>query len=269
MYIKRYLFSLLTVLILASGVALNALALDNGFGASDKNGEWSTETHANIFYTMKYDSNVLYPGASNVYSFKVQNDGSEYAKCQLSIVDKNEYKIPMEFKLKKNGEYIIGSEDTWFDSPKMDTGLYEFSGIDEYELEWRWVYLVDNEKDRTSRNEYDTKLGINAYSTEEPYYLNIELYGEGDNEPIIVIPEDPEPSKPEESSKPNEQSDKPKPEEPSNPVKPHNPSSFIDTVLTGDNSYLLCIYSGIVIIVSCTLIAIGGKLDEKINKDKK
>ena len=128
---------------------------------------------------------------------------------------------------------------------------------------------MDNEKDRTSRNEYDTKLGINAYSTEEPYYLNIELYGEGDNEPIIVIPEDPESSKPEESSKPNEQSDKPKPEEPSNPVKPHNPASFIDTVLTGDNSYLLCIYFGLIVLVSCILLAIGGKLDEKINKDKK
>ena len=267
MYIKRYLFSLLTILILVSGVALNAYALDSGFGASDKNGEWSTETHANIFHTMRYDNNLLYPGASNVYSFKVQNDGSKYIKCQLTIEDKNEYKIPMEFKLKKNGKYVIGSEDTWYESPKMDTGLYEFRGTDEYELEWRWVYLLDDENLRSSRNEYDTSLGVTAFTTEEPYYLNIVLYGEGADEPSIIIPEDPDPSKPEEPSRPDESSIPNEPE-PSNPSNPSKPTSFIDTILTGDSSYIVCIYFGLILVVSLTVIYIGGRIDEKINKNK-
>ena len=247
---------------LINGVAINVNALDDGFGASDENGEWLAETHANIFHTTRYDNNLLYPGASKSYSFQVQNSGKKYTECQLRIVDKNEYKLPLEFKLKKNGEYIVGTQDTWYNSPSIDTGLYEFRGIDNYELEWRWVYLSENEKDRGTANAYDTAIGIKAYTEEEPYYLNIILYGQGGTDKPELVTPDPDPVPHDQPSQPDE------PDVPDEPLQPDNQTHPFIPVITGDNSWEVVTIAGIVALISAVILGIGGIIDDWYKKKK-
>lgn len=270
MYIKRYKFiaCLLTILCLLLQSSIIVNALDGGFGASDKNGEWSTETRANIFYTTRYNNNLLYPGSENVYTFKVLNSGEKYTTCRLTIEDKNDYKLPMEFKLKKNGEYIIGTDDSWYSTPRLDTGMYKFRGIDEYELEWRWQYLVDEESERSERNSYETSIGERALKEDQPYYLNIVLYGEGGtDEPEVVVPDKPEPtpSRPVVPSNP----DVPTSPTPSTPPYPSIGQIIPDFVKTGDTDKLILIYFGILLVMSLIVMIIGGVIDDKINKNRK
>ena len=265
MRLKKTIMSLLFVLCISSFVTLQAFAADGGFGVSDNNGEWTTETHTDIFHTFRYDNNLLYPGAGSTYSFKVYNSGEKYEACSIKIEDKNEYKIPLEFKLKRNGEYIIGTEDTWHMSPVLDTGLYKIRGTEEYELEWRWQYQDEIESKRAEADERDTALGVAAYSYDEPYYLNITVYGEGGTDESS-IPD--QPSNPDEPSIPDEPSVPSTHDEPSVPDEQSKPGNIIDVVLTGDNLWKTCAVIGIIMGVSCFVIVItGGKKDGKNKKD--
>lgn len=255
---KKFIITLLSVICIISSVSLVVYAEDGGFGVEDDNGEWTTETHTDIFHTFRYDNNLLYPGSGSTYKFKVHNSGEKYDACSIKIEDKNEYKIPLEFKLKRNGEYIIGTETSWHMSPMLDTGLYKLRGTEEYELEWRWQYLNEDESKREEDNKRDTSLGEAAYVSDKPYYLNITVYGEGGTDESI--PDDP--------SNPDE----PEPE-PSNPEsepesEPSNPSTPWDVVLTGDNLWKTCTISGVILGISCILIAVtGGKKDDKNKKE--
>lgn len=248
----------LSVLCIISSVSLVAFAADGGFGVEDKNGEWTTETHTDIFHTFRYDNNLLYPGAGSTYKFKVYNSGEKYEACSIKIEDRNEYRIPLEFKLKRNSEYIIGSDDSWVESPVLDTGLYKLRGTEEYELEWRWQYQDEVEVNRAATDARDTSIGEKAYYTDEPYYLNITVYGEGGTDESIPD----EPSKPGEPSKPSELS---QPEEPSNPDPiPDRSQNIIDVVLTGDNLWKTCIAIGVIMGISCLVIVVtGGKKNGK------
>lgn len=254
MRLRKIGLSLLCIFCILSFSALYVNAADGGFGVEDKNGEWTTETHTDIFHTFRYDNNLLYPGAGSTYTFRVHNSGEKYDACSIKIEDKNEFKIPLEFKLKRNGEYIIGTETSWHMEPTLDTGLYKLRGTEEYELEWRWQYQDEIESKRAEADARDTKLGVNAYSYDEPYYLNITVYGEGGTDESI----------PDKHSNPDEPDPEPEPSIPDEPSK----HSIIDVVLTGDNLWKTCIAIGIVMGVSCLVIIVaGGKKDGKNKKD--
>ena len=259
MKIKKFVILFLSILCVFFSISLNVLAADGGFGVEDKNGEWTTETHADIFHTLRYNNNLLFPGSGSSYTFKVYNSGERYNACEIKIEDKNEFRIPLEFKLKRNGEYIIGSINKWVESPVLDTGLYKLRGTEEYELEWRWQYLEEEESKREAANKRDTELGEGAFVSDKPYYLNITVYGEGGTDESI--PDEPEPEpEPEPESKPE-----PEPEtetsksniEPSKPdYIPSGTKNIIDVVLTGDNTWKFCIGLGILMSVSCLVIAV-------------
>lgn len=267
---KKFIITLLSIICILSSVSLVVYAEDGGFGVEDSNGEWATETHTDIFHTFRYDNNLLYPGAGSTYKFKVHNSGEKYDACSIKIEDRNEYKIPLEFKLKRNGEYIIGTETTWHMEPSLDTGLYKLRGVEEYELEWRWQYLNEDKSKREEDNKRDTSLGEAAYVSDKPYYLNITVYGEGGTDESI-------PDEPSNSDKPSNP-DKPEPEsEPSNPElkpepepepEPSNPSNPWEAVLTGDNLWRTCMILGVILGISCIVIVItGGKKDDKNKKE--
>lgn len=263
MKIRSYIISLLSILCIFSTVSLNVFASDGGFGVEDKNGEWKTETHTDIFHTFRYDNNLLYPGAGSTYKFRVYNSGEKYDVCRVEIKDKNKYRIPLEFKLRRNGEYIIGSAEKWVESPVLDTDLYRLRGTDEYELDWRWQYINEDESYRDEANKVDTKLGTDAFYAEEPYYLNITVTGEGGTDDSSTPSEpEPKPSTPEQST-PEPSTPEHEPSTPSTPEPeqstPSSPS-IIDVVLTGDNLWKTCLIIGAVMGISCLVIVItGGK----------
>lgn len=260
MKIKKFILALLSIICVLSSVSLVVYAEDGGFGVEDKNGEWTTETHTDIFHTFRYDNNLLYPGAGSTYTFRVHNSGEKYDACSIKIEDKNEYKIPLEFKLKRNGEYIIGTETSWHMEPTLDTGLYTLRGTEEYELIWRWQYQDEIESKRAEADARDTALGEAAYYSEKPYYLNITVYGEGGTDESS-IPD--KPSNPDEPSK----SDTPsQPDEPSKPEYSKSDNPF--PVLTGDNLWKTCIVLGIILLASCVVVVVtGGKHYDK-NKEE-
>lgn len=264
MRLRKVIISLLSIFCILSLVVLPVYAVEDGFGVSDNNGEWTTETHTDIFHTFRYDNNLLYPGAGSTYTFKVYNNGEKYDACSIKIEDKNEYKIPLEFKLKRNGEYVIGTENSWHMSPILDTGLYRLRGTEEYELIWRWQYQNEDVSKRDADDVRDTSLGEAAYYSEKPYYLNITVYGEGGTDENSIPDEPSNPDEPDPKPEPSiPDNSKPDEREPSNPDK-----SIIDVVLTGDNLWKMCIVLGVIMGISCFVIIItGGKNYEKNKKD--
>ncbi len=129
------------------------------------NGQKITE-ELTIFDDTKYnDKAIIYPGISNTYKFEISNTLDLNVVCEVLFEEENIENLPIKFRLKENGKYIKGDENTFV--PCNQLKFNKVVGSQEenkYELEWKWQegendnYYGDLNKDI----KYEIKLTVNA-----------------------------------------------------------------------------------------------------------
>ena len=141
----------------------------------DDNGIWSSKTDIEIFkmeyhndgYITVQSSNgdkVVAPGTENEYTFHFKNEGNAPGKYNMkleAIFSQKDWPIPIEARMKnQNGEYILGSKDSWDNSPDLkeikDSAVLGTNKFATYTFEWRWPFERGDGDELIANNEYDT-----------------------------------------------------------------------------------------------------------------
>ena len=199
---------------------------DSELEVFDKDKTWSTTSHIDLFARNELGNQIVYPGVRGEYSFTVNNKSLHGREAEVVIDDTNEFDIPLDIRMTRDGEYVLGSETSYVNSADYDSGIYEINpeGQSVYKIEWKWDLHNSDEED--SR---DTTLGVAAHYDDLPYYLNIVVYGEQyvieRSEPEPIPSSDPEPEPKPDPSIPDISVPEPQP-------KPSNPDTTV--VTTGD-----------------------------------
>lgn len=160
----------------------------------DNNGIWSSKTDIEIFkmeyhndgYITVQSSNgdkVVAPGTENEYTFHFKNEGNAPGKYNMkleAIFSQKDWPIPIEARMKnQNGEYILGSKDSWDNSPDLkeikDSAVLGTNKFATYTFEWRWPFERGDGDELIANNEYDTFIADfeSLYSKEMTMTLNI------------------------------------------------------------------------------------------------
>jgi len=129
----------------------------------DNDVDWSSKNELRIFSNPVYNfKNIVAPGSYNMYKYIVNNNEKFDVLYGLKFLEDNKDSINMKFKLKRNGEYIIGDDLNWESlNHKVINDLpLGINSYDVYLLEWKWMDGKD-----------DTKAGFN----QSDYKLNIEI----------------------------------------------------------------------------------------------
>ena len=108
------------------------------------------------------------PGVQGTYIYTVENYGEKPMVYDMKYTDENPYKINMVYKLKRNGQYVAGNENTWVNLSKLDLKDLKIKSktTDIYSLEWKWEDSEnDTEIGETEGANY--KLFISSYAEED------------------------------------------------------------------------------------------------------
>lgn len=128
---------------------------------------WNSENELRIFSNPAFEfQNIIAPGSTNTYQYVVNNSESFNITYSMKFVEQNKDSINMKFKLKRNGEYVLGSKDEWIDI--QDKSLQNLALMsnshDTYSLEWKWLDTnKDTEKPFDSAH-YKLNINIKAQS---------------------------------------------------------------------------------------------------------
>ena len=148
----------------------DANVLDKIF-VDDEKGNYVYQQNLSIFKNAYFDyTNVIAPGVSSTYNFKVHNNSNIKIKYRIEMYESTDFSINLKYRLRKNGEYIKGDQNNWV---RLNELLSSFSDLganryDNYSLDWKWDY-----EDGTDYE--DTNAGENMTNN---YKLNIRFYFE-------------------------------------------------------------------------------------------
>lgn len=134
------------------------------FGIIDSNIKWYDQAQLNIFNNYAFQmKNIIAPGVSNTYNFIVRNNNSFPIKYSFKTTEDNIYKVNMKYRLKQNGQYVIGDNNNWvtYDKISVSNAIVSSKSKTLYSLEWKWE---DNENDNYAGEAIDAiyKLIINV-----------------------------------------------------------------------------------------------------------
>ena len=107
----------------------------------DKNGDYIYQQNLEIFNNATYEyTNKIAPGVSNTYQFVVHNSSDQNLNYYVEMYEITEYKVNLKYRLKKNGEYVVGSSSHWVSASDLKTAMARInSGVsDKYTLDWKW-----------------------------------------------------------------------------------------------------------------------------------
>ena len=135
----------------------------------DANGRYVYQRALKIFENAAFEyTNKIAPGVSNSYNFKVHNETDNAIRYNIEFVEDSEYAINMRYRLKRAGEYIVGSDTKWVNANELASALkaLPMDGIDTYTLDWEWPYesghdVLDTEIGENMVSEYGLKIKIN------------------------------------------------------------------------------------------------------------
>ena len=130
--------------------------------------EWKDLKELGVFENGNYQHAAkIAPGVSGSYNFTVENHRDSTMKYDIWYGEVNTYNINMKFKLKRNGSYIAGDENTYVsasDLAKTDF-LIDANKVDLYTIEWKWLDS-DNDTEVGMTEGANYKLCINTYAEE-------------------------------------------------------------------------------------------------------
>lgn len=120
----------------------------------DNYGVWTDSgvvNETNIFSEIVDTKKRVAPYDTGMYEFEVVNKSKGGVSYRLYFEEENRDKINIKYKLKKNGEYVIGGANwVYYNEVELKEQLLESSSSDKFELEWSWV---------SENDELDTKIG--------------------------------------------------------------------------------------------------------------
>ena len=131
----------------------------------DSEKTFTTSTPLKIFENKSYYvvDELIAPESENSYQFIIRNDNHFNIEYDLNVKEENIHNINMKYRLKVNGEYILGNANEYVTvnqlnqyDIKLADGAYNV-----YTLDWKW-FESDN----------DTEIGTNV---ESEYRLNLEI----------------------------------------------------------------------------------------------
>ena len=134
----------------------------------DVNGRYVYQKYLKIFENAAFEyTNKIAPGVSNSYDFKVHNETEAAIRYDVKFEEISEYAINMQYRLKREGTYIIGSDSEWVDASELKTAFKELAidGVDSFTLDWKWPY-------ESNRDALDTDIGEKMMSE---YSLGIKI----------------------------------------------------------------------------------------------
>lgn len=120
------------------------------------------EEHWDIF------SDAIYPGKNGEYYFTVTNEDSRNKIIYLDFSEENDKNIPIMYRLKKDGEYVCGDEESWLfiDDVYLKNITISGDSTQTYILEWYWY-------DDGNRDILDTILGMNSENAVYVIYVKL------------------------------------------------------------------------------------------------
>ncbi len=125
----------------------------NGDGLSifDEKGNFDNQKELNIFSNPAFEMKpIIAPGSSNAYQFVIRNNNSFNIQYSIKMNETSKYNINMKYRLKQDGNYIIGNDNTWVTANKLiveKVNLASKSNMP-YILEWKWF-----------ESNHDTEIG--------------------------------------------------------------------------------------------------------------
>ena len=162
---------------------------DGGNGKGNRYGIaieiFKMEYHNDGYITVQSSNGdkVVAPGTENEYTFHFKNEGNAPGKYNMkleAIFSQKDWPIPIEARMKnQNGEYILGSKDSWDNSPDLkeikDSAVLGTNKFATYTFEWRWPFERGDGDELIANNEYDTFIADfeSLYSKEMTMTLNI------------------------------------------------------------------------------------------------
>ncbi len=131
----------------------------------DNEKKYSNSTQLNIFKQTSYYvlNGVIAPGSENVYQFIIRNNNTFGIKYDIELIEENKYNINIKYRLKLNGEYIVGSENSYVSANELNQYNQELQSknYNVYTLEWKWI-----------ESENDTQIGT---SIDAKYKLELKM----------------------------------------------------------------------------------------------
>lgn len=135
----------------------------------DTSGNYIYQKSLNIFNNAFYEyTNKIAPGVSNTYYFVVHNSSNMNVKYYVEMYANTSYDIDLKYRLKINGDYVIGDLDNWVTADELKTSFsaLDIKDSDKYSLDWKWEY-------ESGDDNKDTYIGENM---NDLYKLNIRFY---------------------------------------------------------------------------------------------
>ena len=132
--------------------------------------EWSELKELDIFNQKRYSHVVeekIAPGVQDVYAYTVENNGDYKMSYNMVFSDENPYNINMIYKLKINGVYVAGNENTWVKINELNRTnlIINPNTTDLFVLEWRWED-AENDTEIGITDGANYKLSINVTATQ-------------------------------------------------------------------------------------------------------
>lgn len=130
------------------------IIIDNSdrFKVKQDEKEFSEIKEIDVFKNKYFnDKSIIAPGVEGDYSFTVENESESNFNYNIAFTEENPYNVNMVYKLKLNGEYVLGNENDWVkgaDLSRKDIQLNAKTN-DIYTVEWRW-----------EDTDYDTEIGV-------------------------------------------------------------------------------------------------------------
>lgn len=172
----------------------------------DDNASWETTTDVDLFKSSYLDpdgklitveskdgSKVIAPGTGNDYHFSLKNTGNvslDYTLSLKGIFELSNRNLPFEVRLKKDNEWVVGTDDAWSTVDKLnevvekDTLLVgKYVG---YTLEWQWPY-ESGEDDILFLNDInDTAIGDASAEMDVNFRLIINVVAEATPQAVAM-----------------------------------------------------------------------------------
>ena len=134
--------------------------------ADDNNGWYVYQRDLKIFENVAFQyTSKIAPGVSNSYDFRVHNTTLKAINYSINFEETSEYAINMHYRLKREGNYVVGDDDTWVSASELISAMKYLSSnsTDNYTLDWEWPYeggtdVADTEAGEKMASEYS--LGI-------------------------------------------------------------------------------------------------------------
>ena len=110
-----------------------------------------------IFINPVYDNrNIIAPGSFNSYAFIIKNNNDFDITVDIAFSEVNYKNINMQYKLKNDGKYLLGSENSYekIKGRKIEDIWIPKEGQKQYTLDWKWV---------DSNNDAEVGFDVNSF----------------------------------------------------------------------------------------------------------